>query len=389
MCYSYYCSGFDGYAYSGLGTNPRLNRMYVNLCALNSLFQRFWGTSQQNCSCSGGIFGCRQPYDNKLVDGDYLPSPGSNIPAQGSSSIGMMDITCPMPLTGSDDISGLPPLPDPAVLDAGILNPDLMSAGAMPPMANPMLSMLVGDQTLTDTSITNPLVLGAMLQQTARVNNSNNQAVQTQQTQQQNSKTPQNHTAEEYTQQANENITINAGDSKSVTFDSSGHVILGKAVVKRIKQIAKKINCDPQDLMGVIYKESGFHTVPKNWNGKSAVGLIQWTQVAIDDLNANCGTHVTKQSIAQMDVMQQLDLAEKTLIREKAVAGFSRNHRLTAGELYAMNFLPAGATSNVVSRRGDGNYENNSGLDINKDGLITQQELAERVNSGRSFIAMA
>ena len=387
MCYSYYCNGIDCNGYSGLGTNPWVNRMYVNMSALNCLFQRFFGVPERTSSYIGNLLGGRTlPYQNTLPDMDVMPLPGSNIHSLSSASALSMDIMSPMPLTGSEDISGLPALPTPEILNAGILNPDLMIAGAMPPVANPLLGMLVGAGTLTDTSITNPLVLGAMLQQTARVNNNNNNNVTNQN---QAGNRSNERTATEYTQHANENLTINAGDSKSVTFDNNGKVILGKAVVKRIKQIAQKINCDPNDLMGLIYKESGFHTVPNNWNGKSAVGLIQWTQVAIDDLNANCGTNLTKQSIARMDVMQQLDLAEKTLIREKEVAGFPQNHRLTAGELYAINFLPAGASSNVVSSRGDGNYEHNSGLDIDKDGKITQQELAQRVSAGRSFVAMA
>ncbi len=187
-------------------------------------------------------------------------------------------------------------------------------------------------------------------------------------------------------QQAPQRVTSN---DTSVTYKKNGHVKLGKAVQQRLQQIAQNVNCDYKDLFGVMYKESGFKTVPDNWNGKSAVGLLQWTDIAIQDLNQRYGLHLTKQGIANMTIMQQLDLAEITLKREKEVAKFAGNQRLTSSQLYAMNYVPRGAKSDIVASRGDGNYEGNEGLDINGDGKISQLELATRVNRGKAFMDLA
>ena len=149
--------------------------------------------------------------------------------------------------------------------------------------------------------------------------------------------------------------------------------------MNKVKSIAAKINCDYKDLLGLIYSESSFLTVPKNWNGKSAVGLIQFTNTCIADLNKIYGLNLTKEKIAKMSALEQLDLAEKSLLRAKQVAGFSSSHRLTAGELAAINYLPAYAKRDVVTQRGGQGYARNEGLDINGDGKITKSELEQRI----------
>lgn len=158
-------------------------------------------------------------------------------------------------------------------------------------------------------------------------------------------------------------------------------------IIQRVKQIAQKINCDYKDLLGLIFCESSFKTVPDNWNGKSAVGLIQFTDICIRDINKTYNKNYTKQQIAKMTALQQLDVAELALIRAKKVAGFSSSHRLTAGELYAINYAPGFAKrKNYVTRRGDGHYEGNEGLDLNKDGKITHAELASKINNGKLHV---
>ena len=179
-----------------------------------------------------------------------------------------------------------------------------------------------------------------------------------------------------------QNLKINSSDSADIKFSGS-KVIIGSAIQKRIKQIASKINCDYKDLLGLIYCESSFRTVPKNWNGKSAVGLIQFTNINIKDLNSVYGANLTKEKIAAMSPLEQLDWAEKSLLRAKQIAGFSNSHRLSASELYAINYAPAYAKRKAyVTKKGDGLYEGNSGLDLNKDGKITHDELAQKIKRG-------
>lgn len=364
MCNSFYCTGFDGYAYSGLGTNPFINRRYVAYSALNSLFDSFYPERIQRCSCSdtiGNLLNACPPTGYINGDADFMPAPGSNIPPMKNelSGLGYM----PEIPTFTQDTSGLPEIPDANLLGM-ILSPDIMSAGAMPPMADPMLAMMQG-------ATNDPMALMGLMslmsapsakpQQKKPSGTNNNSSVQS--------------------------VQISPNDSTQVSHSADGKVKIGAAVFKRIQQIAQKINCDPQDLMATIYKESKFET--NAWNGHTAVGLIQWTQIAIDDLNQNYGMNLTKEKIAAMDVMQQLDLAEITLVREKEVAGFAKNQRLSAADLYAMNYLPGKAKQQVLASRGENYYERNAGLDINRDGRITKDELNSRVQEGRRFVSMA
>ncbi len=170
---------------------------------------------------------------------------------------------------------------------------------------------------------------------------------------------------------------VTSGDS-SIT-SSGGKVKIGKDILNRVKSIAAKINCDYKDLLGLIHSESLFMTVPRNWDGKSAVGLIQFTDTCITDLNKVYGLNLTKAKIAKMSALEQLDLAEKSLLRAKQVAGFSSDHRLTAGELAAINYLPAYAKRDVVTQRDGQGYAGNEGLDLNGDGKITKSELNQRI----------
>lgn len=177
----------------------------------------------------------------------------------------------------------------------------------------------------------------------------------------------------------NEDLTIKNSDGMEIR-NTGSKVIIGSAIQKRIKQIANSLKCDYNDLLGLIYSESTFRTVPLNWNGKSAVGLIQFTDICIRDLNLIYNTNLTKSKIAKMSAMEQLYWTEKALLRAKQVAGFDVNHKLSAGELYAITYAPKYAKrSQFVTKRGDGLYEGNEGLDRDKNGRITHSELAERI----------
>ena len=53
--------------------------------------------------------------------------------------------------------------------------------------------------------------------------------------------------------------------------------------LNRVKQIANKLNCDYKDLLALMNSESGIRT--NAWNGTTAVGLIQFTNASISELN--------------------------------------------------------------------------------------------------------
>lgn len=146
--------------------------------------------------------------------------------------------------------------------------------------------------------------------------------------------------------------------------------------LNRVKEIAQKLNCDYKDLLALMNSESGIKT--NNWNGSTAVGLIQFTDASVTELNNKYGLNLTKEKIARMSPMEQLDLVEKYLTIAKSY-NFAPNERLSAGDLYAITFLPGRAGQDILCRRGEKFYSQNKGLDLNNDGVISKQDLENKL----------
>jgi hypothetical protein len=143
---------------------------------------------------------------------------------------------------------------------------------------------------------------------------------------------------------------------------------------KKIDAISQRLNCDPNDLKAVIYAESGGD--PKAVNKSGATGLIQFMPSTAKDLGTSTG------AIAKMSTEEQLFYVEKYLQRAKIQqAKFAPDHKLTAGELYALVFMPAKAKQEVMCSAGSKAYRQNRGLDRsnNHDGQITQGDLATKM----------
>ena len=146
---------------------------------------------------------------------------------------------------------------------------------------------------------------------------------------------------------------------------------LGEEFLDKVKQIAKRLNCDYKDLIGLMNSESGLN--PKARNKRSrATGLIQFMPSTAREL----GTSVD--SILNMSAIEQLDYVEKYLQKAKKIR-FGSSEKLDAGELYALTYLPARANRSVLATSNEKYYKWNKGLDLNKDGKITKDELAQRV----------
>lgn len=153
---------------------------------------------------------------------------------------------------------------------------------------------------------------------------------------------------------------------------------LTKDFVDKVKDIAKKVNCDYRDLLGVMNSESGLDPTARNRHS-GAIGLLQFTGIAIKDLNQVYGMNLTKDKIANMSAMEQLDLVEKYLLRSKSFK-FNSGEKLDSADLYAIVYRPAFAGKNVIATKNDGKtYSQNRGLDLDKDGMITRQDLAMAV----------
>jgi transglycosylase-like protein with SLT domain len=133
---------------------------------------------------------------------------------------------------------------------------------------------------------------------------------------------------------------------------------------------------DPDDLMGCIAWESGETFSPKKMNmaGSGAVGLIQFMPSTARTL----GTTTAK--LAAMSAEEQLDWVFKYFDQ------FNVAKLRKISDLYMAILWPKGIgkpESYVLWDRAKmpKTYRQNSGIDIDKDGLVTKAEAAAKVNA--------
>ncbi|MGN0005728.1 MAG: transglycosylase SLT domain-containing protein, partial [Candidatus Gastranaerophilaceae bacterium] len=148
---------------------------------------------------------------------------------------------------------------------------------------------------------------------------------------------------------------------------------LGAGFSDKLEHIAQKLNCNPEDLVGVMYSESGLNASAYNSNG-GATGLIQF----MPSTAAALGT--TTEALSNMSPVQQLDYVDKFFDMVKGNK-FGSGEKLNAGNLYGLVFLPAYAKNDVLCTSSSGYYSGNRGLDLDGDGAITNKDLTNRVQN--------
>lgn len=143
---------------------------------------------------------------------------------------------------------------------------------------------------------------------------------------------------------------------------------LGAGFCAKLEQVARNINCDPADLLGMMQSESGIN--PKAYNNHGgATGLIQFMPSTAQSLGTSTN------ALLNMSALDQLDYVEKYFTNWTGGSG----QRLSAGDLYTLCFLPAYLNKDVLCEQGSVYYNSNSGLDTNHDGRITKDDLTQRV----------
>ena len=147
---------------------------------------------------------------------------------------------------------------------------------------------------------------------------------------------------------------------------------LSDGFYNKATEVAKRVGCDANVLMGLMMSESGLKAGAVN-KSSGATGLIQFMPATARAL----GTSTS--ALKQMSAEQQLNYVEKYLQNSKKAAGFKSGDKLDAGSMYTLVFLPAFAKRNILATKGDKYYRANAGLDVNKDGSITKSDLAQRV----------
>lgn len=155
----------------------------------------------------------------------------------------------------------------------------------------------------------------------------------------------------------------------------AGTLIWGARVDKpfrvKVREVAGNLGFDPTWLMAVMAFETGRTFSPNSQNPISgATGLIQFMpRTAI-------GLGTTTAKLSRMTAVEQLDLVEAYYKPYK-----SRVSNL--GDAYMAVLWPAAIgkpDSHVMWAAGSKEYNQNSGLDINRDGKITRGEAVSRVN---------
>lgn len=149
-------------------------------------------------------------------------------------------------------------------------------------------------------------------------------------------------------------------------------VKLDKAFLNKVKEISARIGCNYKDLLAIMNSESGLNPQAVNKNG-GATGLIQFMPSTAKSL----GT--TTEALKNMTAIQQLDYVEKFLVNAKNKSALKNKTHLSAGDLYALVFLPGRAGREVLTTQGECYYASNKGTDENHDGQITKTDLGNRL----------
>ena len=131
--------------------------------------------------------------------------------------------------------------------------------------------------------------------------------------------------------------------------------------------MAGRLGLKTEDLLAIMNFESGLD--PSKINRTSgATGLIQF----LPDTARELGT--TTAALRNMSREQQLPFVERYLKMHGVRAGMSRE------QLY-MSILRGNPTTGALWRLGSEQYKQNSGLDVNNDGVITSAEALQMVNA--------
>ena len=170
----------------------------------------------------------------------------------------------------------------------------------------------------------------------------------------------------------NQECSYDAKELKSKWSKSKPH--LTDEFYNKVVDIAKRLNCNPNHLMALMNAESGIKANAKN-KSSSATGLIQF----IGSVAKELGT--TTAELKQMSEVEQLKYVEKYLAKHKKRIGLGANDKLTAGDLYAIVYLPGRAKNENLAYSHEKYYTAgaNEKLDLNGDGVITKTELGDRL----------
>ena len=145
-----------------------------------------------------------------------------------------------------------------------------------------------------------------------------------------------------------------------------------EAFQKSVESIAKMCDFNPNWLMMVMYCESGLDPNKTNKSG-SAVGLIQFTQIACDQIKT------TKSDLLKMNANQQI-LQVAKYFNTRTLK--NRDYRRPVDVYLAIfkNAVIGQSYDTIIYQYPSDAYKANSGMDRNKDNKITIKDVEDFMN---------
>ncbi|MFK7903722.1 MAG: transglycosylase SLT domain-containing protein [Chitinophagales bacterium] len=137
---------------------------------------------------------------------------------------------------------------------------------------------------------------------------------------------------------------------------------------EKVREVSEDLKIAPEWLMAVMHAESRFDASVSNHKGSGATGLIQWMPATAKDFN------VTVDKLRNMNHIEQLDFVYKYLDAKR------KKHRQyeSLTDLYLSILYPRALDEEYcfsLYSNPSTAYKMNSGLDEDKDGRVTVQDI--------------
>ncbi len=140
------------------------------------------------------------------------------------------------------------------------------------------------------------------------------------------------------------------------------------AFEEKVREVAADLQVAPEWLMAVMHAESRFDASVSNHKGSGATGLIQWMPATAKDFN------ITVEKLRNMNHIEQLDFVYQYLDAKR------KKHRQYENltDLYLAILYPRALEEEYcfsLYEKPSTAYKMNSGLDEDKDGRVTVQDI--------------
>ncbi len=160
--------------------------------------------------------------------------------------------------------------------------------------------------------------------------------------------------------------------------EASQFISESHAFEAKVKEVADELHVPAEWLMAVMYSESRFDPAVFNRRGSGAVGLIQFMVPTVKELNVRLGTKLYMKDIARMTAVEQMDLVAAYFhtIRER----YGDYQSLT--DFYLAVLYPKArqqASFYTLYAKPAKAYKMNVGLDENRDGRVTVNDIDQRM----------